>query len=109
MEEKVRREGCKRGAANSCARGGERAIKTAGSGPVDSEPDPQRGEFKKMVSPSSRRRAVKHIIGEGLGSADPGQRVHERRCVSGRIQCEYDWRSVSMALTKAEFIAIKWR
>src|SRR5258708_11210839 len=51
------------------ARGGERAIKTAGSGPVDSEPDPQRGEFKKMVSPSSRRRAVKHIIGEGLGSA----------------------------------------
>src|SRR5260221_10394297 len=50
-------------------RGGERAIKTAGSGPVDSEPDPQRGEFKKMVSPSSRRRGVKHIIGEGLGSA----------------------------------------
>src|SRR5260221_3078871 len=50
-------------------RGGERAIKTAGSGPVDSEPNPQRGEFKKMVSPSSRRRAVKHIIGEGLGSA----------------------------------------
>src|SRR5258708_28020891 len=51
------------------ARGGERAIKTAGSGPVDSERDHQRGELKKMVSPSSRRRAVKHIVGEGLGSA----------------------------------------
>src|SRR5260221_5127715 len=50
-------------------RGGDRAIETAGSGLVDSEADPQRGEFKKMVSPSSRRRAVKHIIGEGLGSA----------------------------------------
>src|SRR6202047_5139374 len=69
MAQKVRRGGVQMGGAVTSGRGGKRAIKAAGSGPVDSESDPQRGEFKKMVSPSSRRRAVKHIIGEGLGSA----------------------------------------
>jgi len=34
-----------------------------------SDPDPQRGERKKMVSPARRRRAIKYLVEEGLSTA----------------------------------------
>jgi len=44
-------------------------LKRVGGGFDCAGADPKRGERKKMVSPSSRRRAVKSVVEEGLGSA----------------------------------------
>jgi putative transposase len=49
--------------------GRERAIEAGSSGSDRPGADLKRGECKKMVSPSSRRRAVKRCVEEGLGSA----------------------------------------
>jgi hypothetical protein len=42
---------------------------TIGGRSGGTDPDSQRGKRKKMVSPSSRRRAVKGVVEEGLGNA----------------------------------------
>jgi putative transposase len=47
----------------------ERAAQTRGSRSSRADPDPQRGKRKKMVSPSSRRRAAKYLVEEGLSNA----------------------------------------
>src|SRR5260370_13909040 len=69
MEEQVRWDGGRGGAKTAGIGRGERAAEAGGGRPGGTNPDSQRGKFKKMVSPSSRRRAAKGVVEEGLGNA----------------------------------------
>src|ERR1051326_5737103 len=46
-----------------------RALEATGSGPGGADPNLEGSERKKMVSPASRRRAVKIVVEEGVSSA----------------------------------------
>lgn len=61
--------GGERGQEDESDGGRDWAAEAFGGRSVSAEPDPQRGERKKMVSPSTKRRAVKLSVEEGLGSA----------------------------------------
>src|SRR5215510_2793011 len=67
MEGKVRRDGSQRSQAAESLGRRELAAQASGgrSGRADSHP--QRGQRKKVVSPSGRRRAVKMSVQEGFG------------------------------------------
>src|SRR5258708_12237906 len=69
MEERVRWGGGRGGGEKGGIGRGERAGEAGGGRPGGKNPDSQRGKFKKMVSPSSRRRAAKGVVEEGLGNA----------------------------------------
>src|SRR5260370_18845822 len=69
MEEQVRWDGGRGGAKTAGIGRGEREAEGGGGRPGGTNRDSQRGKFKKMVSPSSRRRAAKGVVEEGLGNA----------------------------------------
>ncbi|HIL72413.1 MAG TPA: transposase [Verrucomicrobia bacterium] len=68
METQVRWNGRRGGAEDAESSGGEFPTQTDRGGSIGSEPDSQRGEFKKVVGPSAKRRAVQISICEGYGN-----------------------------------------
>jgi putative transposase len=69
VEASLWRDASGRGAADAGLGRGEQPLKEAGGGPGGADPNLERGKRKKMVSPSSRRRAIKVVVEEGLSSA----------------------------------------
>jgi putative transposase len=69
VEASLWRDASGRGAADAGLGRGEQPLKEAGGRPGGADPNLERGKRKKMVSPSSRRRAVKVVVEEGLSSA----------------------------------------
>ena len=67
MEEEIRRDGSQRSQEVESLGRRELASQTPGGRPGRADSHPQRGQRKKVVSPSARRRAVKMSVQEGLG------------------------------------------
>jgi transposase-like protein len=67
VEEEVWRDGSQRSQEAQSAGGGELAAQASGGRPSRADSYPQRGQRKKVVSPSARRRAVKMSVQEGIG------------------------------------------
>ena len=68
VEEEIRRDGSQRSQEVESLGRRELASQTPGGRPGRADSHPQRGERKKVVSPSARRRAVKMSVQEGLAS-----------------------------------------
>jgi len=69
MEAQIWRHGCRGSAATASIGGRKLAAQTAGGRPSGADSNSQRGELKKVVSPSAKRRAVKMSVEESWGKS----------------------------------------
>ena len=77
MEEKVRWDGSQRSQKAKGVGGRELAAQAASGRPSGADLHSQRGQRKKVVSPSARRRAVKMSVEEGLAKVAAACRARE--------------------------------